>query len=233
MKGQENLPIIPLRNTVFFPNQVMPMSVGREGSIRIVAESSKQQSPILFLAQKDPKVDQPKASDVHWFGTVGKILKVFNLSDGSKSVIVQGLYRARVLSVMEEGSTLKSVAQQVEDEGEVDLEGEALATNIMNLFRRAVELSPDLTAEQLSIVLNVGNRGSVADIVTSLVNASVSEKQEILETINLRDRLERAHFLLTKVVQQLELGNKIQTEVQDEINKSQREFYLREQLKAI
>ncbi|MEE9186802.1 MAG: LON peptidase substrate-binding domain-containing protein, partial [Bacteroidota bacterium] len=229
----DTMPIIPLRNTVFFPHQLMPLSVGREGSIRIVKEAVQNRSPIVLLAQKDPAVDKPTASDVHWFGTVGNLLKVFNLSDGSKNVIIQGIHRVRVLSFLEEGPAMRAIVQQVEDVGEIDVEGEALGTNIRNLFKQAVELSPDLTSEHLSIVLNMKDPGRVADVITSLINVSVAEKQQILESFNIKARLERAHFLLSKFVQRLEIGSKIQAEVQDEINKSQRDYYLREQLKAI
>ncbi len=222
----ETMAIIPLRNTVFFPHQVMPLSIGREGSIKIVKEAARNQSPVVLLAQKDPTLDQPTTADVYWFGTVGKFLKVFNLSDGSKSAIMQGMYRVKVLSFVEEGTVMRAIVQHVEDEGVVDVEGEALGTNMKNLFKRAVELSPDLTSEHLSLVLNMESLENVADVITSLINVSVSEKQEILESANVKQRLERAHFLLSKYVQRLELGSKIQSEVQDKINKSQREYYL-------
>ena len=229
----EALPVVPLRNAVFFPRQAMPLAIGRETTLKAVDEAVNDNSTIAIIAQKDPSVDVPTPEDLYSMGTVGKVLKTFNLPDGSKSILVQGLHRARILSYLQQTPYLRAVVQQVDDEFTEDLESEALATTIKNVFRRAVELSPDLTVEHLSLVQNMQDLGGLADVVASLINVTVGEKQEILEHINVKRRLERVHYILTKLVQQLELGSKIQSEVQDEINRSQREFYLREQLKAI
>ena len=231
----EALPVVPLRNAVFFPRQVMPLAIGREATLKAVEEAaSDSASTIVILAQKDPSVDAPAPSDVYGVGTVGRILKTFTLPDGSKSILVQGLHRSRVLSFLQETPHLRAVVQQIEDEQmSEDLESDALAATTKSVFRRAVELSSDLTVEQFNLVQNMQDLGGLADVVASLINVSVAEKQEVLEIAGVLKRLEKAHYLLTKLVQQLELGNKIQSEVQDEINKSQREYYLREQMRAI
>jgi ATP-dependent Lon protease len=229
----EVLPVIPLRNTVFYPRQVIPLSIGRESTIKVVDEAIRENSIVLFLAQKDSSVDVPNPNDVYHFGTTAKILKVFALPDGTKSVLVQGMYRARVLNFVQTEPYMRALSQRFDDEGTTDIEEEAIIANIRMLFRKAVDLSNDLTSEHLSIVMNMQEAGSLADVTMSLVNANVQEKQGILESLDVKARLVQTHLILNKLVQRLELGNKIQSEVQDEISKNQREYYLREQMKAI
>jgi ATP-dependent Lon protease len=230
---QEILPIMPLRNSVFFPRQMMPLSVGRKSTIQLVDEAFRDDIAILIVAQKDANIETPKPEDIYQFGTVARILKVYNLPDGSKSVFVQGLYRAKIFNFVQQEPYIKGFVQRVDDENDEGIEIEALVATIKNGFRKAVELAPDLTPEHLSLILNTDDPSQVADMAMWLINIPVKEKQEVLETINIKKRLERANLYLTKLVQRLELGNKIQNEVQDEINKSQRDYFLREQLKAI
>src|SRR5438309_5203303 len=229
----EKYVVLPLRNTVIFPRQVLPLSVGRESSLRLLEEVQRENLPVFLLNQREGGVANPKREDLYTIGTIGKILKVFNLPDGTKSILVQGLSRARVLSFVQFEPYITAIAQEVPEEKTDDVEVDALATAIKNTFRRIVELSSDLNEDQLSIVMNLEEPGAIADISTSLVSAGVREKQEILETISINERLRKVHNLLTAILQRLELGNKITSEVQEEIGKSQREFYLREQLKAI
>jgi ATP-dependent Lon protease len=166
-------------------------------------------------------------------GTLSKILKVFNLPDGSKSILIQGLSRARVLSFLQTEPFIKVVAHSIEDEESGDVESQAITSAIKSVFQKVAEISPSITEEQLSIVVNLAEPGAVADIAVSMVDAKLDEKQSILETLRVKERLEKVHKLLSGILQRLELGNKIQSQVQEEIGKSQREFYLREQLKAI
>ncbi len=229
----ETFPVIPLRNAVFFPRQVLPLSIGRESSLRGVEEAKRENSLVLVIAQRDSTIDQPNPADLFGIGTVGKILKTFTLPDGSKSVLLQGLYRARLLTYVQLEPFLKAAAQQLDDEVVDGIEVEGLTEAVKTVFHRAVELSPELSEEHLSIVLNLEDAGGVADISTSLVNVPTAEKQDVLETINVKKRLEKVHLMLSKLVQRLEIGSKIRSEVQEEINKNQREYYLREQLKAI
>ncbi|CUS83453.1 ATP-dependent Lon protease [Candidatus Kryptobacter tengchongensis] len=229
----EAMSILPLRNSVFFPKQFMPLSVGRESTIKLIEDVSKSGELILIVAQKEPQIEKPTPDDIYHFGTVAKILKVYNLPDGSKSVFVQGLHRAKILSFIQQEPYLRGVIQQVDDEGEIDLEDEAVAVAIKNVFKKVVELSPDLTPEQANMVSGTDDIYALPDIVGSILNVSVAEKQEILEQVNIKERLRKCHFILNRHAQRLELGNKIQAEVQDEITKNQREYFLREQLKAI
>jgi len=229
----ESFPVIPLRNSVFFPRQIFPLAVGREGSLLVLQEVQRENTNVLILAQRESTVDTPKQGDLHLVGTVAKVLKIFNLPDGSKNVLLQGLYRARVLTFLQLDPVIRAATQRLEDEKAAGIEVDALATTVKSVFQRLVELSNELTDEHLSIVLNMEDAGAVADSAASLVTLPVAEKQNILELLNVKKRLDKVHFLLSEIVQRLELGAKIKSDVQDEINKTQREYYLREQLKAI
>ncbi len=229
----ETLPVVPLRNSVFFPRQVLPLSIGRESSLLGVEAATRENSQILIVSQRESTIDAPGPSDLYSIGTVAKILKIFNLPDGSKSVLLQGLYRARLLTFVQHEPFLRAATQQINDELVQGLNVEALVTTVKSVFHRVVELSPELSDEHLSIILNMDDPGGVADIASSLVSVPVPEKQEILETLNVKARLEKTHVTLGKLVQRLEIGSKIRSDVQEEINKNQREYYLREQMKAI
>ena len=236
--SQEILPIMPLRNSVFFPRQMMPLAVSRKSTIHLVDEAFRDDLPILIVAQRDPNTEHPAAEDIYQFGTIARILKVYNLPDGSKSVFVQGLHRARIFNLVQQDPYMKGFVQRVDEQTPKGQEGEgievdALIGTIKSGFKKAVDLAPDLTPEHLSLILNTDDPGQVADMAMWMINIPVKEKQEVLEELNVYERLKKANLYLSKLVQRLELGNKIQTEVQDEINKSQRDYFLREQMKAI
>ncbi len=232
-KVPQALPVLPLRNSVFFPRQMMPLSIGRESSIRVIDESLKEEGLIVVVAQTDGSIEHPTEKDIYWVGTLAKVLKQFTLPDGTRSVLTQGLERVQLLSILHSDPYIKAVVRTVDETTETGIEIEAMTTTIKNLFKRAVELSPNLTEEHLTIILNTDEPSAVADLATSLVPVSVEEKQQVLESFDLRKKLEQVTVVLTKLVQKLELGSKIQSEVQDGINKTQREYYLREQMKAI
>lgn len=227
------MPVLPLRNSVFFPQQVMPLSVGRESSIKVVEEALKDDGLLVIVAQTDATVEKPTERDIHWVGTMAKILKIFNLADGTRSVLMQGVGRVRLISILHAEPYLRAIVRDVETGSRTGIEIDAMAANLKSLFKKAVELSPNLNEEQLSVILNLDDPGSVADLVASMIPVSVKEKQQVLEAFALKQRLEQVTLALTKLVEKLELGSKIQSEVEQGINKTQREYYLREQLKAI
>jgi ATP-dependent Lon protease len=227
------MPVLPLRNSVFFPSQVMPLTVGRESSLKVIEQAIQEEGILVIVAQTDENIEEPKEGDIHWFGTLAKVLKTFNLADGTRSVLVQGIRRVQLISILHTDPYIRAVVRDREDARTEGMEIDAMATNLKSLFKKAVELSPNLSDEQLSIILNINEPEAIADIVTSALPVSVAEKQQVLESLDVRKRLELVMLILTKLVQKLELGTKIQSEVQEEINKSQREYYLREQMKAI
>jgi len=232
-KVPQAIAVLPLRNSVFFPRQVMPLSVGRESSIKVVEEALKDDGLVVIVAQTDGSIEKPTEKDIHWVGTVAKVLKTLTLADGTRAVLMQGMHRVQILSVLHSDPYIKAVVRDCEETPGEGIEIDAMTTNLKSLFKKAVDLSPNLSDEQLSIILNMDQPDAVADLLTSMIPVSIEEKQKILETLDVRKRLEETTVVLTKLVQKLELGSKIQSEVQDGINKSQREYYLREQLKAI
>ncbi len=229
----ETLPVVPLRNTVFFPGQILPISVGREKSLQAVDEAQKQNTPVLVIAQRDGSKDNPGIKDLFSIGTVARVVKIFNLPDGTRNVLLQGISRARVLTEIEHDVCMKAATQRLDDEPSDDIEVEALVTSVRNIFHRMVELSKEYSDEHLSIILNLDDAAGTADIAAAIMSAPVDEKQRILETLRVKERLQKVHVQLSKIVQRLEIGSKIQSDVQEEINKNQREYYLRQQMKAI
>jgi ATP-dependent Lon protease len=211
----------------------MPLSIGRESSIKVIEEATKDDGTLVIVAQTDASIEKPKEQDIYWVGTLSKILKVFTLPDGTRSVLVHGLKRVELISILHTEPFFRAVVRECAQTKEEGIEIDAMVTNLKSLFKKTVQLSPNITEEQLSIILNMEESEGVADVIMSMIPVHVEEKQQILEQLDLRKRLEQVAVVLTKLVQKLELGSKIQSEVQDGINKSQREYILREQMKAI
>jgi ATP-dependent Lon protease len=227
------LSVLPMRNSVVFPHQVSPLAVGRDRSKLVIDEAQKDDGYLVLVAQTDGAIETPTEKDIFWVGTLARILKVYNLPDGTRSVLAQGIRRVQLLSVLHAEPYLRAVVRDAEEIIEEGMNIEAMTTTVQRLFKRAVELSPGLNEEHLAAVLNVESTVVMVDLVASMIAVSLEEKQKLLETFSLQKRLEQLTVVLTKTVETLELGNKIQSEVQDGISKSQREYYLREQLKAI
>jgi len=227
------LPLLPLRNTVIFPQQILPLTIGRDKSVRLIEDAMRTNKLIFVVAQKDARIDDPKPEDLYRWGTIAIIMKIFKMPDGTQSAMVQGLSRARILDFTEQEPFIK-VAVQAQPDGRVEgIDIEAMVVNLRSLFQKAVELAPYLTAEHAMYVMNTESPGRVADVIIQNLNVQMTDKQEVLEQTDTRKRLERVTYFLNKELQILELGSKIQSEVQGEISKNQREYYLREQLKAI
>ncbi len=234
IKFTKNLPVIPVRNTVFFPNQFLPLAIGRPKSLKLIETALQEDSLVGVIAQKDGKVDHPTPNQLYQVGTTAKILKVIDLPDGSKSAFIQGISRFGVKNFIQtEPFFLASIEHLDEIYPEEDLQSSALATNLKNLFQKAADLAPEITNEHQAMVANLHEASIIGDLVIAFPNIAIEEKQEVLEMLDVEERLKRVTYLFNKYLQTLEIGKKIQTDVQDEINKSQREMYLRQQLKAI
>ncbi len=233
LKIPQILPVLPLRNTVVFPQQILPISVGREKSIRLIEEAMQAEKLVCLVAQKDGKVDDPGPDDLYSWGTVASIMKVFKMPDGTRSVMVQGVSVAQILKFTQTEPTLRALIQLHPEKKAEGVDVEALVSNIRSLFEKVVGLANYLTPEHLMFVENTDEPGQLANIIAWNLNIPTAEKQQILELTDVRARLEKLTYVLTKELQILELSSKIQSEVQGEINKTQREYYLREQLKAI
>lgn len=229
----ETVPVMPLRNTVVFPHQVIPLAVGREKSLNLLKGLSDDTKIIGLVAQQDGRIEDPVFRDLYKWGTAAMILKMFKMPDGSEQLIVQGLYRFKLGHIDQEDPFFKASIIQVNDELESSVEIDALVLNIKNVFQNIVDHIPYLTNEHRLMILNTEDPSKLADLIASQINFNVTEKQQVLELNNVKERLEKVHYLLNKELQVLELGSKIQSDVQGELNKTQRQYYLREQLKAI
>src|SRR5881296_1402375 len=230
------LPVLPLRDTVLFPNSFMPLAVARESSVRLIDDAIANGKLIAVFTQRDAAVEEPTQEDLHAVGTATHIHKMFKLPDGSLRLIVQGLARVTLEQVVATQPYLRArVTAAVEGINDADrLEIDALARNIKTNFQQVVSLSPLLSDDLQTLAMNIVEPGRLADfIASSLATISTSVKQEVLETLDIRTRMDNLNRILIKELEVLELGSKIQSQVQSEVGKNQREYFLREQMKAI
>ena len=236
--GQEDVleiyPILPLRNTVLFPQQIIPIYVGREQSLKLIDDlASEDRKYIVVVAQKDGAVENPTGDELFEVGTLAMVMKVFDMPDKSKSAIVQGLERVKISSFTQDQPYYKGLIHKIPDTVESDDELEAIATNLQGIFKKLIKVAPYLSEDQTTALSKIQNPSKLADKAVSLMNIATSEKQDVLDEMDIKARLEKATVVVNREIQRIELGEKIQSDVQDEISKSQREYYLREQLKAI
>ncbi len=232
----DELPILPLRDTVLFPNSFMPLAVARESSVRLIDEAISSGKLIGVFTQRDASVEEPQQDDLYGVGTASHIHKMFKLPDRSLRLIVQGLARLTLDEVTETRPYLRAkVRPAPEAVNDADrLEIDALLRNIKTNFQQVVSLSPLLSDDLQTLAANITEPGRLADfIASSLTTVATSVKQEVLETQDVRARMDNLNRILIKELEVLELGSKIQSQVQSEVGKNQREYFLREQLKAI
>lgn len=229
----EILPIMALRNTVLFPQQVVPIYIGRERSLRLIEELPESKKRILVVAQKEGSVENPEKEDLYEWGSIAQVLKIFNMPDGSKSAIVQGLERAKIHSFIQTDPYFKGAVLKAQEIYNPSLEIDAMIANIRQLFQKLSKIANYLTEDQMSIFNTFKHPGRLADRIIHLLSVPIQEKQEILEELDVRKRLEKATLFINREIQRIQLGERIQSEVQDEISKTQKEYFLREQLKAI
>src|SRR3954464_791329 len=230
------LPILPLRDTVLFPNSFMPLAVARESSVRLIDDAITNGKLIAVFTQRDASVEEPGQADLYPVGTATHIHKMFKLPDGSLRLIVQGLSRLTLDEIVSTHPYLRGkITAAVEGTTEADaLEIDALARNIQTNFQQVVSLSPLLSDDLQTLATNISEPGRLADfIASSLSTISTAVKQDVLETLDIRARMDNLNRILIKELEVLELGSKIQSQVQSEVGKNQRDYFLREQLKAI
>ena len=234
IKGADEYPVMPLRNTVLFPQQVIPIYIGRERSLKLINDLDPKKRYIVVVAQEDGSIEDPKSSDLYAYGTLAQVLKVFDMPDNSKSAIVQGISRVKILDYTNQEPYFSAAVESMEDEPITDgLEVDALAANLRQAFDELMKVAPNLTEEHSGMLKNIQKPNRLTDRAISVITISNQEKQEILEELNVKKRIEKALNLISREIQRIKLGEEIQSEVHDEITKTQREYYLREQMKAI
>ena len=232
----EELPILPLRDTALFPNSFVPLAVARASSVRLIDEALAGGKLIGVFTQRDASMEEPQQDDLYPVGTASHIHKMFKLPDGSLRLIVQGLSRLTMDRVVQTEPYLRARVSAASEAASEDdrLEIDALMRNIKASFQQVVSLSPLLSDDLQTLAANIAEPGRLADfIASSLTTIVTSVKQEVLETLDVRERMDTLNRLLIKELEVLELGSKIQSQVQSEVGKNQREYFLREQLKAI
>jgi ATP-dependent Lon protease len=230
------VPVLPLRDTVLFPNSFMPLAVARESSVALIDDAIANAKVIGVFTQKEPGQEDPAESDLHEIGTLTHIHKMFKLPDGSLRLIVQGLTRLHLDRVVSTRPYLRAEVSEVLDTvSEADtLEIDALERNIRSNFAQVVQLSPVLSEDLTALASNITDVPRLTDFVaSSLSTISTATRQDLLATAEIRVRMDKLNRILTKELEVLELGSKIQSQVQSEVGKGQREYFLREQMKAI
>jgi len=236
LEGIQDLPVLLLRNTVLFPQVVVPLAVGRPKSVRLIEEAAENNSPIAILTQKNAEVDEPSTADLYTIGTVARVLKIVKIADDNYSVIIQGQQRIELEEMLQEEPYFRgrfkvhSPAKPLEAE---KVEVSALFRNLKTTAKQVVKFIPEMPKEASQMVDGVDDPGQLCDFVAANMDIPVEEKQEILQTIPLKKRLETVVTLLARQLEVLRVSDKIQSQIKEEIDKNQREYYLRQQLKAI
>jgi ATP-dependent Lon protease len=231
---RKGVPVLPVRDTVLFPHAVLPLTVGRESSIQLI-NSLGDEKTILVVAQREARVDSPQPTDLYSIGTLATVHKVVKMPNQSLFVFTEGLQRAKSDEFSQLTPFMRANLDLIADaEPSPSPEIEALQRNVLTLFQQIVAGSPTLSDELQTVAINIEEPGRLVDfIASSLPFLSTKDKQEILETPDVHNRLQKINQHLAKELEVQQLRNKIQTEVQDQVQQSQREYYLREQMKAI
>lgn len=228
------LPILPLFDSALFPKMVLPLVVMKTESLQLVDEAMAKNRIIgLIVSQKEPTEASSPQEDLYDVGTSALILKMAKIENNKAQLLVQGLGRFRVIEYVEGKPYLVGQVEHIQEKEKKDNETEALMANILNQFTRVVELSPGLPPEIGGMAKSIQEPGTLADMVVSTINSSAEEKQKVLELFDVKKRLKEVTRLVNHQLEILELGNKIQSQVKGDMDKSQREYYLRQQLKAI
>jgi len=233
MEIPAQIPLLPMRDTVIYPFMVSPLFVARKKSILLIDEVLIGNRILGLVAQKDPEIEDPKSGDLNRIGTVATVLKMLKFPDGSIRVLVQGLSRMEIKSVDESEPYFKATINQVEDSFEKSVEMEALVKNVTIQFQKIVHLVPHLPDELQIAIMNISHPGKLSDLIASNLNLTLDEKQSVLEITDVKERIEKLTVFINRELEVLEIGSKIQDQVQSEMGKSQREYFLRQQLEAI
>ena len=217
------LPILPLRNTVLFPGVVIPITVGRDKSIRLIQDANKGDKTIGVISQRDDSIEEPDQGHLYKVGTVARILKMFRMPDGNTTVIIQGKKRFNLIEFLESEPYIKARISSYEvSKTPTDEKFEALVSSIKDMALRIIEQSPNIPTEASFAIKNIESSSFLINFIASNMNAEVKEKQQLLEEANIRDRAELLLKHVTQELKMLELKNDIQSKVKTDIDKQQK-----------
>src|SRR3954470_2271993 len=228
------LPVLPIRNAVLFPGAVAPFDVGREKSVALVEDVDNFPAPVIAIfAQKDPSTDDPGKEDLHQVGCAARVLKALKHSSGNYSLILQGLTRIKLDDVTQTAPYLKAKVKKLEESGVDDDEAEALSMSLRDIAKQVIQLMPELPREAGSLIDSIQAPGALADLVAANLDAPVEEKSQLIETVDIKERIRKVLRLLTRQLEILKMRERINSQIKEEMGKNQREYVLRQQLKAI
>ena len=234
IKIPDVLPILPLRDIVIFPFMIVPLFVSRERSIKAVDQALAENRMIMLVAQKDIGKEEPGANDIYAVGTAAIIMRMLKLPDGRIRILVQGLSRGRITQVEDTNGFLQARIEALQEpESDTGLEMEALMRNVRGSLEKSVQLGKNVSPEVMAIAANLDDPGRLADLAASNLELKVEDAQSVIESLEISPRLRRVNELLAKEIEVLTVQAEINTQAKGEIDRSQREFYLRQQLKAI
>src|SRR6186713_1366557 len=234
MRFGDELAVLPIRNAVLFPGAVAPFDVGREKSVALVEEVHNQASPVIAIfAQRDPATDDPSADDLYPVGCAARVLKALKHSSGNYSLILQGLTRIRFESTTQSSPYMRARIARIETPNTEDVEAEALAMSLRDVAKQVIQLMPELPREAGSLIDSIQAPGQLADLVAANLEAPVEEKAQLIETLEVKERIRKVLRLLTRQLEILKMRERINSQIKEEMGKNQREYVLRQQLKAI
>jgi len=225
IKIPDEIPILPLRDTVVYPFMVSPLFVARPKSVQLIEDVLNHDRILGLVAQKNAEIEDPTPSDLFDYGISANILKMLKLPDGSMRVLVQGLSRIQIIDYLQMNPYFRARVRPLQDIIEKSLELEALAKNVTIQFQKIISLVPHLPDELQVAVMNIHHPGKLADLVASNLNLSLEEKQELLELIDVKKRLEKLTVYVNRELEVLQMGSEIQNKVQSELSKNQREYF--------
>jgi len=229
----ETLPLLPLRDVVIFPYMVAPLFVGREKSIRALEEAMKKNKEIFLVAQKDAKTNDPTEKDIHDIGTIGTIVQMLRLPDGTVKVLVEGKSRACVRNYLPNKNYIMVEVEKIPERDDTGVETEALVRTVVTAFENYVKFNKKIPSEVLVTVSSIEDTGRLSDTISSHLSFKLEDKQEILETINPAKRLEKLYEKIQSEVEIMQIEKKIRGRVKKQMEKAQKEYYLTEQMRAI
>jgi len=228
------LPVLPIRNAVLFPAAVAPFDVGREKSVALVEDIENLDQPIIaIIAQRDPSTDDPSQNDLYPVGVAARVLKALKHSSGNYSLILQGLVRIRLEQVVTTEPYVRARVSRLDEPPTEDVESEALAMSLRDIAKQVIQLMPELPREAGSLIDSIQEHGQLADLVAANLDAPVDEKAQLLETLDAKERIRKVLRLLTRQLEILKMRERINSQIKEEMGKNQREYVLRQQLKAI
>jgi ATP-dependent Lon protease len=230
----DELAVLPIRNAVLFPGAVQPFDVGREKSVALVEDVHNLPSPVIAIfAQRDPATDDPAGHDLYPVGCAARVLKALKHSNGNYSLILQGVTRIRLDAVTQTAPYMRARISRVESPATEDVEAEALAMSLRDVAKQVIQLMPELPREAGSLIDSIQAPGALADLVAANLDAPVEEKAQLIETIEVKERIRKVLRLLTRQLEVLKMRERINSQIKEEMGKNQREYVLRQQLKAI